>query len=219
MFGLEAALRNLLRASFQANFTKVMASASLDLMAASEIHPSMLTPKVAEGLIRGLASLGDLRSNDLRDSQAMDAAIRSSRGAVENHVVIDPDSARQAIRRMAEEDGLAVQQSADVIIFELPLLGVGAAHLKVLVNASKQVISLGAFLGIKPQGNKVQFMQQLLQLNHEADVARVGFDPDGEVAFLYEVPVVVPGLIEKVKSQFMLLSVGVAAIAAGNSRR
>jgi len=81
------------------------------------------------------------------------------------------------------------------------------------------VISLGAFLGLSPQGNKVQFMQQLLQLNREADVARVGFDRDDEVAFLYEVPVVGPGLLEQVKTQFMLLSVGVAAIAAGSLKR
>jgi hypothetical protein len=39
------------------------------------------------------------------------------------------------------------------------------------------------------------------------------------VAFLYEVPVVTPGLLERVKTQFMLLSVGVAAIAAGDLRR
>jgi hypothetical protein len=104
-------------------------------------------------------------------------------------------------------------------VFEFPLLGANEAHLKVFVNTSRQVISLGAFLGMKPQGNKVQFLQRLLQLNRVADVARVGFDADDEVAFLYEVPVVVPGLLEKVKSQFMLLSVGVAAIAAGNLKR
>jgi hypothetical protein len=219
MFGQEAGLRNLLRASFQANYTKVMASASLDLMAASELHPSMLTPGVVEGLIRGLASLGDLRSGDLRDWQTMTAAIRGSRGTQENHIVVDPDAAREAIRRMAEEDGLAVQESAGVIVFEFPLLGLEGSHLKLLVNASSQVISIGAFLGMKPQGNKVQFMQQLLQLNQVADVARVGLDADDEVAFLYEVPVVTPGLLEEVKTQFMLLSVGVAAIAAGDLRR
>jgi hypothetical protein len=220
MFGQEVALRNLLRASFQANYTKLIGSSSLDLMAAAEIHPSMLTPGIAEGLIRGLAGLGDVTGKDLGDWQAMSAAIRHSKDAQANSIVIiDPLSARQAIRRIAEEDGIQVHENNGALVLEFPLEGVGGAHLKVVANATRPVISLCAFMGVKATGNKVQFMQQLLQLSSVADVARVGFDSDDEVAFLYEVPVVAPSLLEKVKTQFMLLGVGVAAVAAGNLRR
>src|SRR3990170_3301866 len=212
--GQEAALRNLLRASYLANYTKVMASDSLDLMAASEIHPSMLTPAVSEGLIRGLAALGDVRSKDLKNSDVLDQLIRQSRTAQELFIEVDADAAKREIRRMAEAEGLTTWEKDHQLVVEFSLLGTDEAPLKVATSASGQVISLGVFTGLKPEGNKVKYMHQLLQLSRVADVARVGFDSDDEVAFLYEVPVVIPGLLEKVKTQFMLLSVGVAAIAA-----
>jgi hypothetical protein len=207
--GKEAALHNLLRASMRANFAKASLQQS-NLVLSAEVPLASLDPRSTEGIIRSLVSLGDVAKRELSDDADWDRRTLECLATQARYIEVDLDQARQVIPKQLEEAGVPFEEVEGRLVAELKIED---AALKMGILFNDQALSFTLGLGdVSPHGNKGQYMNHMLQLNHAATVAKVGLDSDSDVILLYEVPGVYPTLVEDVKEQFPVLLVGVMAI-------
>lgn len=204
-FGTKLFLKELLALSYGADYVKAIPLPGDRFALVAEVPATGLTPEVCEGLVRGLVALGDVTSQtDLLGG--WQKRLDRCREVQERHISIDPQSAGEQTHAMLAAAGLA---SGPPGSYELNL-GLETHSLAVLVN--RRVISLVVTLqGVKPGGDR-QKLRALLELNRAADVAKIGLDAHGNVTLLYEVPGLVPGLMERVRTQFASLHARVTEV-------
>jgi WD40 repeat protein len=216
LFGGDPVLRRLLEVSFRADYVKALAFEGGELALACEQPLALLTPTRLRGLVRGLATLADVRGRDLGDADGWGRRLLACRLAQGSDLSVDRAGATAALRALAGAGGLAIRErDSGLVVVDLPLAGLGRP-LALLIRVSERLVSAVAFLGdVKPKGNKGAYMRRLLELNRAADVARLGLDNDGDVALLYEVPDVDPGLFDRVREQFGSLLAALVALEQG----
>jgi hypothetical protein len=213
-FGKEAAYRNLLQVSFEADYVKAMMTSGGELRLAAELRPQALTPPVVRGVVDGLARLGDVTSGDLRDS-GWRRRLEENSAAQAHHIDVDGDEAMRAIPKLLESAGLEVTELDPGVFATKLTFGDTAERYPVAFRLRRTAISLIAFTPLKPKGDTTSFLH-LLELNRVASVAKVGLDQAGELALLYEVPTLHPSLMEDVQLQFGLLLLGVLGLEAAS---
>jgi len=212
-FGREGAYSNALRASYTTNFIKAMAVKS-GLAFAAELPRAVVTPRVAEGVIRGLVYLADVKKKDLGDEEGCNERIVKCVLAQASLISVDVAKTKREVEAMFKAGGLEWSQPQDdSFVFKLDFAG---TSLDVLIRTGDHAVSVILPMGgVKPVGDKKKYLGQLLDLNRVADVAKIGIDGDGDVALLYELPELLPDTIEKVKGQFLTLLAGVLTMHAG----
>jgi hypothetical protein len=213
MFGREVAYSQVLRASYTTNFIKAMTVKS-GLAFAAELPKAVVTPPVAEGVIRGLVYLADVKKKDLNDEESCNARMVKCVLAQSSLVTLDVAKTKQDVETMFAGAGLDWSKPQDdSYVFKLDF---ASTDLDVLIRTGEHAISVILPMGgVKPIGDKKKYLSHLLDLNRVANVAKVGIDSDGDVALLYELPELLPDTIEKVREQFVTLLAGVLAMHAG----
>lgn len=213
MFGREAAHYNILRASYTANFLKAMTVKSGPAFAA-ELPKAVVTPGVAEGVIRGLVYLADVKKKDLGDEESCNERLLKCVLAQASLITLDVAKAKRDVEAMLGEAGLSWSQPQDdSFVFKLDFAN---TDLDVLIRTGEHCITIVLPMGgVKPTGDKKKYLSHLLDLNRVANVAKLGIDGDGDVALLYELPELLPGTIDNVREQFVTLLAGVLAMHAG----
>ena len=208
----ESWLHNLLRLSLAADYIKAVARGS-DVRLACEIPRAMLTPKVAEGLIRGLAYLADSTADDFT-SDAGWRELQLGCAQRQSHFFdIDAEQAKAEVERLAEKKGIRTDSEGGSLRLHLPLAG---TETRVVVHTSSTVVSFAAYFSdLKPSGDKVAYMRRMLELSGTVDVARLVLDSDGDAAFFYEVPEVAPDTLDQIEAQFTMLLIGMAVVHVG----
>jgi hypothetical protein len=211
-------LHNLLRTTFAANYVKALSTQSDKLLFAAEVPTAVVTPAVAEGVIRGLVHLGDVTKKDLREWKDCEQRLRMCTVAQARHIKLDAQAAAREIEGLLDAAGLPKSRTRrGTLVTQLKLLGV---ELKVLIHISGQLISFVISLGgVKPTGDRSEYLAGLLTLNRAVNVAKVGIDNDGDVTLMYEVPAPFPGLLDQVKVTFGVLLLGVQAGRLGKIGR
>jgi hypothetical protein len=213
MFAREAAHHHALRASYTTNFIKAMTVKS-GLAFAAELPKAVVTPAVAEGVIRGLVYLADVKKKDLNDEEGCNSRMVKCVLAQSSLVTVDVAKTKQDVEAMFEGAGLQWSQPQDdSFVFKLDF---ASTDLDVLIRTGEHCITIVLPMGgVKPVGDKKKYLSHLLDLNRVANVAKVGIDGDGDVALLYELPVLLPDTIANVREQFVTLLAGVLAMHAG----
>ena len=212
--GHEQTLYNLLRVTFEANYAKAAVLERGDLCFTAELPAALLTPQIVEGLIRGLAALGDAAKKDLPSWEGWQQRKTLCTIAQASAFKVDVTRARAELLDLARAAGIACEER-DHETFKLEW-GIGGVDFKVMALLREPCISFVLALGdTRPKGDKKKYMRGLLELNRSANVAKVGLDSDGDVTLLYEVPQLFPDLLEKAKAQLGLLLVGLVALEAG----
>lgn len=208
----EAVARNLLRVSFDADYTKAILTGEGQVRLAAELPAEVLTASVARGLVDGLSRLGDVKSGDLKSEQSWRERLDQSDLVQGLHIGVDHEKTREAIPEALTAAGLEVDEiAAGVVATKLTFRATGE-RFPVAVRPRQRAISLIAYTPLKPKGDETEFMLRLLELNGVVHVARVGLDNSGEIALLYEVPALYPTLIDHVRAQFDLLLFGVLSL-------
>jgi WD40 repeat protein len=229
-FSEEAGLRNLLRVTFRANYVKAMVLQSGDLALAAELPYELLTTEVVEGLIRGLAQLGDVKGGDLSDWKGWERRLAECALAQSTLIKVDIQQAEATFPSLARVLKLPcrqVQSAADFPpqvaagIFVVDISGsevTGFGYRFTLPKAELVIRVLGPAIscvarpGMGPKGDKKKYMRRLLELNQAVKIAKVGLDGDDKVVLLYEVPEVVPDMLKNAIGQLGGLLAGVAAL-------
>lgn len=213
MFGREAAHHHALRASYTTNFIKAMTVKS-GLAFAAELPKTVVTPAVAEGVIRGLVFLADVKKKDLTDEEGCNSRMVKCVLAQSSLVTVDVAKTKQEVQALFEGAGLQWSQPQDdSFVFKLDF---ASTDLDVLIRTGEHCVTIVLPLGgVKPVGDKKKYLSHLLDLNRVANVAKLGIDSDGDVALLYELPELLPDTIDNVREQFVTLLAGVLAMHAG----
>ena len=208
--GEEAALTNLLRVSFAANYVKALRLGEDTIGMATEMPMEWLTPSIAEGLIRGLSHMGDVRKGDLQrwdlwEKRAMGCALAQAQ-----HIHPDPAQSEAETARLAAAAGLQVKQiKPGLQLLEMPI-----AQVPIKVSA-RHAASLSSFIvsfsDLKPKGNKKEYLRKLLKLNQQLNIVRLGLDSDGDVSILYETPVIPPDIFERLNQSMGMAVLGLMA--------
>jgi TIR domain len=196
--------RGLLQASFAATYVKAMVIDSQFLLAA-EIPTSILTPSIAEGLVRALARLGDLQKGDMREEGTWDTVVQGAAYDQATYTDLNPDQLREETLATLSDAGLDPREM-DGNSYLVKLDIVEDQPLNVAVRPHQLAVSLIAgFVEVRPKNKRS--LRQLLEINGRANVAKVGIDNSGRLAFLYEVPHLLGPQLEQAKSQFTQLLV------------
>jgi hypothetical protein len=213
MFGREAAHHHALRASYTTNFIKAMTVKS-GLAFAAELPKTVVTPAVAEGVIRGLVYLADVKKKDLTDEEGCNSRMVKCVLAQSSLVTLDVAKTKREVQALFEGAGLQWSQPQDdSFVFKLDF---ASTDLDVLIRTGEHCVTIVLPLGgVKPVGDKKKYLSHLLDLNRVANVAKLGIDSDGDVALLYELPELLPDTIDNVREQFVTLLAGVLAMHAG----
>lgn len=213
MFGREAAHHHALRASYTTNFIKAMTVKS-GLAFAAELPKTVVTPAVAEGVIRGLVFLADVKKKDLTDEEGCNSRMVKCVLAQSSLVTVDVAKTKREVQALFEGAGLQWSQPQDdSFVFKLDF---ASTDLDVLIRTGEHCVTIVLPLGgVKPVGDKKKYLSHLLDLNRVANVAKLGIDSDGDVALLYELPELLPDTIDNVREQFVTLLAGVLAMHAG----
>ncbi|MGD2154270.1 MAG: hypothetical protein PVG79_13450 [Gemmatimonadales bacterium] len=213
-FGRQAAHTHALRASYTTNFIKAMAVKS-GLAFAAELPKAVVTPGVAEGVIRGLVYLADVKKKDLSDEEGCNARMVKCVLAQAALISVDVAKTKRDVEAMFDQAGVEWSQPQDdSFVFKLDFAG---TDLDVLIRTGDHAVSVILPMGgVKPVGDKKRYLDHLLDLNRVANVAKVGIDGDGDVALLYELPELLPDTIESVKGQFFTLLAGVLTLHTGD---
>jgi len=211
----ESGLTGLLRTSFTVNYVKAL-SVESGMGMVVEMPSPLVSPKVAEGVIRGLVHLADVTEKDLAEKGSWEERMVKSALAQARFITVDVDKAKEDIPDRLEAAGLDCERPReDAFITTIEIAGKG---LKVLARVSDKVISFILYLpGVKPTGDKNKYLGHLLDMNRVANVGKVGLDSDGDVAFLYEVPELLPDTVEHMKEQFTRLLALAVTLHAGES--
>ncbi len=213
----QVALHNLLRLSYLADYVKTLALKDEELLLAAELPMDVLTPQVTEGVIRGLARLADVKKGDAAKWESLQTRIAEHTMGLAEHVSVDLGRASEEVTRQANSAGFPCQRLDEGgCLVELRLADV---PIKLVFRPRKTAVSFIVFLGdTKPKGDKKKCMWRLLELNRMVNVAKVSLDKDGDVALLYELPVVTPDALQKVSEQMTRLLAGVltAVLESGN---
>lgn len=216
----EMVYRLLLHLSGGASIAKVLGDGHGGLAIGAAVPVPLLTPSVAEALIRAVGSLADVTPAGLADERGWQVRLGASQGALSRLVSLDLPSAREAIVAEAQRLGIACE-IGDLHV----LLGLGTlrhAGLDTIVTVAQEAASFVALLGAAPAGGKARdALHALLDLNRTVSVAKIGLAPDGGMALLYESPGVMPGLLGRVREECgalldgLLQAVALAPIAGG----
>lgn len=195
-----ALYQRLLNVSFALDYVKAIGLSEGRFALTAEIPPGALTPEVADGLVRGLVALGDVKDeNDLVDDASWQYRLELCRFQQDASITVDAERGRQEVQALLDSAGAAFGQVD---------LGIGEGPRPLSVHASARVISLiMARPGIRPGGD-LKKLEQLLELNRAVNVAKLGLDSSGDVGLLYEVPRPVPDLVDRMKEQFTILIYG-----------
>lgn len=197
----------LLRVSFAANYVKALILESGPALAA-EVPIAVLTPTITEGVVRGLAHLGDVDKDDLHDEVGWERRLANCSKAQAERIQLDVDDTRDEVLATLEAAGAETRDAgAGLYVAELHI---GETPIKTVVRATEQAISLIAYFDVKPKGHK--YMRSLLELNSMANVAKVGMDQEGDVALLYEVPRLLSDQLDHAREQFTALLAGLWTI-------
>jgi len=211
----EAVLESLLRTSFSANYVKALSGEEGQLMWVVELPSGLLTPAVVEGVVRGLGHLADTTREDCADDDANRARLLEVMMAQAAHITVDVASAEPEIQAELEAAGLATKREFEDAVLTY-FAKVGDQEIDLLVRFHERAISFIVYLpGMQPRGNKEEYLESLLELNANADVAKVGIDNDGDLAILYEIPGFSPGMFSEVANQLKMLFQGVLEVHAG----
>ena len=190
-FGMKAFLQTMLKISYGTDYVKAVRLSENQYALAVEAEASVLTPPVCEGFIRSLVALGDVKNQADLIGPGWNKRRENCNKLQDLHISVDPDRARAEVHAMLAGAALPVDLS---------------------VHTSRRVISLIVPMqGMRPGGNKDK-LRGLLDLNRDADVAKVGLDSKGHVKLLYEVPQVAPDLVEQASAQLASLQVAVGAL-------
>jgi len=200
--------RGLLRMSFAATYIKAMVIDSRLLLAA-EIPTSVVTPSIAEGVVRALARLGDLQKGDMRDEGTWRTVIEGATIDQATYTDLNLDRLREETLATLTGAGLDPQE-IDESSYLVELDIVEGQPLKVAVRPHQLAVSLIAGFGNAKPKNKAA-LRQVLEINSRANIARVGIDHSGDLAFLYEVPHLLPPHLEHASVQFDQLLVELAS--------
>jgi hypothetical protein len=211
----EAALESILRTTFSANYVKALSSGAGQLLWAVELPTALLTPAVAEGVVKGLGRLADATEEDLADSDASQARALECRMAQAAHITVDVVSAEREIRAELEAAGLATKREfEDAVVTHFAK--VGDAEIDLLARFHERAVSFIVYLpGLQPRGDKEAYLERVLKLNADANVAKIGIDDDGDLAILYEIPGFSKGMFREVATQLQMLFKGVLEVHAG----
>jgi WD40 repeat protein len=201
----EAVLRNLLRVSFEADYIKAILPESGDLRLACVLPSELVTAEVAAGVVSGLFELGGCAAGKLANAGVWRRRLRACRKAQDSRIKLDPAINGEAVRSLAEQARLKVTKRRDgslVIRSWLP-----GADLDLLVRSTRRAVSLilsldRLFAPYPPADPGGVSLRRLLRLSSQASVAKVGLDSGGGFALLYQVPAVLPLLLERVQEQF-----------------
>jgi hypothetical protein len=179
-------LQNLLKLSYSADYAKGIALSENDFALAIEVPATAQTPSVCAGLLRSLAALGDVTVGDLGDTNAWNRRLEECKNVL---ITVFAEQARTEMHALLERAGLSWLPG-------LYVLDVGGDTRQLALNVTSRVISLQVPLeGTNPGGDRAR-LTRLLQLNLEANVAKVGMQPNGDLILLYEVPQAVPDAVE-----------------------
>jgi hypothetical protein len=178
----------------------------------SKIPISLLTPPVAEGVIRGMAALGALRPGDMTSRGAWRRAIVTCLDAQAQHIRLDTFDATITLPPTLEDAGIEVSPAPDGSL--VGRIGVAEAGLDIRVLSSDRVISVVAMPDVAPASDELKFHAGLLTLN-AMRVAKIGLTEDGKVALLYEVPSLTAGQVRDLKEELAQLASAVSALARG----
>ncbi len=209
--GEEAALRNLMRVSFLANYTKALKLGEDTIGLAVELPLDWLTPQTTEGVVRGLIQLADIRKGDMPRWDIWQQRLVQSGLSQAQSIQLDPAQSAALTEQYATAAGFAVTrtdsgaQLVEVKIADVPLKVV-AKHQPFV---SSFIVSFG---DIKPKGSKKKFLQNLLGLNQRINVARTGLDSDSDVAILFETPVIAPDLFDRLVATLGITLVGLTTV-------
>ena len=211
----EAALESILRTSFSANYVKALSSGAGQLLWAVELPTKLLTPAVAEGVVKGLGHLADATEEDLADSDASQARTLECMMAQAAHITVDVASAEREIRAEIEAAGLETKREYEDAILT-NFAKVGDAEIDLLARFSERAVSFIVYLpGLQPRGDKEAYLGRVLELNADANVAKIGIDNDGDLAILYEIPGFSREMFREVAAQVQVLFQGLLEVHAG----
>ena len=197
--------QQILRVSYAADYVKAVRLPSGKLAFRIEQRLAALTPSGAEGLIRSLVPLGDLKPSDLVDGSGWKERLANCTAAQTARIHVDADSVPTAL----QSGGYSFERApGGPYRVDVPL---GAAAAPVDIVTSERAISFRLSLRIRP-GASMDKLGRLVELNAAADVAKVGIDGDGDVVLLFEVPGVYAGVLDDVRAQFTTLLAGVLAL-------
>ena len=184
-------------------------------MWAVELPMALLTPSVVEGVVKGLGHVADATEEDLADSDASQARLLECMMAQAAHITVDVASAEPEIRAEFEAAGLAIKREFDDAVLTY-FAKVGDMDIDLLARFHERAISFIVYLpGLQPRGDEEAYLGRLLELNADANVAKIGIDNDGDLAILYEIPGFSPGLFKEVAHQLKMLFQEVLEVHAG----
>ena len=146
-----------------------------------------------------VANQGELISGSWNDR------LQACRAVQDRYINVDP-AASGEVHAMLAAAGLSSGLPGD---YEVSL---GFERRPLSVSVTRRVISLTVPLkGLRPGRDRAK-LTGLLELNGQADIAKVGLGGDGDLILLFEVPQVLPDLAERATSEFARLYAGVRDI-------
>jgi hypothetical protein len=212
--GDQLALAHVLYVGFMGHYVKAFSLESGRLMFASQLPSAVLDPPIAEGLIRGLAHIGDVRVEDLLDPAGWRERLVDTGYNQSHFIKIDLGMARRELESMLESEGLPFIPTVDGFQIRIEGFEVRGRPLQLFVRLRGYAIGFNVGLeDMIPWGNQQKYLERLLQLNRPPAVARVGLGSRG-LGLLFEVPVVYPGLVQQVIDEVGVLLPGVLELHA-----
>jgi hypothetical protein len=205
-------MRNLLRVSGSALYTKAMVTEQGDFVLVTELPTKFLTAGITRGLVRALAKIGDVRSEQLHDWENWRTRLMDAVRLLGGEIRVDVENANHTIPILAKEAGWDCAMEPDQswsLRWPLGPKGHPRFHAALLIRTFHVGISCSAPIG----GNAcppliANHARRLLELNREFAVVKIAIpEHDSEISVRYDVPSVMPDLLATVDSEMGVLFV------------
>lgn len=187
-------LERLLQITRRASYAKAIALGPDAFALAADLPIAALTPRLMRGVILSLASLGDIKTDQLVKAGWWEESRVKALQVLDDYLRLDVDEARSGAIAVLRDASIEVDERDDQVMASIDHRD---EFLVVFVEPVSSVVTLMVFpqWQMRAPIRGERYMVRLLELNRDASVAKAGIDADGDVVLIYQLPQLAPGLL------------------------
>jgi len=178
----------------RASYAKAIAQGPNAFALAADLPMAALTPRLSRGVILSLASLGDMKTDQLLKARWWEDSRVKALQVLDDYESFDVAEARRGAVAMLRDAGIEVEERDDQVMASIDH---PYGFFAVFVEPGTSDVTLIVFPSwqMRAPVRGERYMVRLLELNRDALVAKAGIDADGDVVLFYQLPQLAPDLL------------------------